>query len=62
MAIAKNIENTTILPNFNTKPFLTSKLILEGSYAFLFLKRIHILTKERTLQNKHFGRNYSGII
>ena len=32
MAIAKKIENTPILPNFNTDPFLT---ILEGSYAFV---------------------------
>ena len=39
MAIAKKIENTRILPIFNTDPSLTSKLILEGSYAFvLFLQ------------------------
>ena len=45
MAIAKKIENTPILPNFNTDPFLTSKLILEGSYAFvLFLQWIYIFT------------------
>ena len=25
-----------ILPNINTEPFLISKLILEGSYAFVF--------------------------
>ena len=49
-----------ILPNFNTDPFLTSKLILEGSYAFvLFLKWLYILTNERNLQNEHFGRYYS---
>ena len=59
MAIAKKIENTPILPNFNTDPFLTLKLIMESSYAFaLFLQWICILTKERNLQNKHFGRNY----
>ena len=41
--IAKKIENTSILPSFNTRPFLTSKLILEGSYAYvLFLKWIYI--------------------
>ena len=57
MAIAKKIENTPILPNFNTDPFLT---ILEGSYAFvLFLQWIYIVTNERNLQNEHFGRNYS---
>ena len=39
MAIAKKIENNPILPNFNTDPSLTSKLILEGSYDFvLFLQ------------------------
>ena len=49
-----------ILPNFNTDPFLTSKLILEGSYAFvLFLKWLYILTDERNLQNEHFRRYYS---
>ena len=59
MAIAKKIENTPILPNFNTDSFLTSKLILEGSYAFaFFLQWIYILADERNLQ-KHFGRNYS---
>ena len=31
MAIAKIIESAPISPNFNTDPFLTSKLILEGS-------------------------------
>ena len=59
MAIAKKIENTPILPNFNTDPFLTSKLNLEVFYAFvLFLQWIYILTNERNLQNEHFGRNY----
>ena len=39
MAIAKKIENTPILPDFNTDPFLTLKLIMESSYAFaLFLQ------------------------
>ena len=38
IAIAKKAENTPILLNFNTDPFLTSKLILEGSSAFLFLQ------------------------
>ena len=53
---------TPILPNFNREPFLTSKSILEGSYAFvLFLKWIYILTNERNLQNEHFVRNYSGV-
>ena len=47
MAIAKKIENTPILTNFNTNPFLSSKLILEGSYTFvLFLQGIYILTNE----------------
>ena len=59
--IVKKIENTSILPNFNTEPYLTSKLILEGSYAFvLFLKWMYILANERNLWNEHFGRNYSG--
>ena len=40
MAIAKKFENTPILPNFNTDPFLTSKLILKGSYAFVFFSTI----------------------
>ena len=35
MAIAKKIENTPILPNFNTNPFLISKLIL-GTLMLLF--------------------------
>ena len=56
IAIAKKTENTPILLNFNTDPFLTSKLILEGSSAFLFLQWIYILTNERNLQNEHFGR------
>ena len=39
--------------------FLTLKLILEGSYAFvLFLQWIYNLTNERNLENEHFGRNY----
>ena len=47
MAIAKKIESTPILPNFNTNPFLSPKLILEGSYTFvLFLQWIYILTNE----------------
>ena len=59
MAIAKKIENNPILPNFNTDPSLTSKLILEGSYDFvLFLQWIYIVTNERNLQYEHFGRNY----
>ena len=59
MSITKKIENAPILPSFNTDHFLTSKLILEGSYAFvLFLQRIFILTNERNLQNERFGRNY----
>ena len=41
MAIAKKTEDVPILPNFNTDPFLTSKLVPEGSYAFvLFLMSI----------------------
>ena len=41
MAIAKKTEDAPILPNFNTDPFLTSKLVPEGSYAFvLFLMSI----------------------
>ena len=60
MAIAKKIENTRILPIFNTDPSLKSKLILEGSYAFvLFLQWIYILINKRNWQNEHFGRNYS---
>ena len=39
---AKKFENTPILPNFNTDPFLTSKLILEGSYAFFFFYNEYI--------------------
>ena len=40
--------------------FLISKLILEGSYAFvLFLQWIYILTDSRNLQNEHFGGNCS---
>ena len=59
MAIAKKIENNPILPNFNTDPSLTSKLILEGSHDFvLFLQWIYIVTNERNLQYEHFGRNY----
>ena len=59
MAIAKKIENTPILPNFNTDHFLIPKLILEGSCAFvLFLQRIYIFTNERNLKNERFGRNY----
>ena len=34
-ASLKKIENTPILPNFNTESFLTLKLILEGSYAYV---------------------------
>ena len=57
MAIAKKIENTPILPNFNTDPFLTSKLILEGSYAFVFfLQWIYILTNERNFTKWTFGK------
>ena len=60
MAIAKKIENTPILPNFNIDPFLTSKLNSEGSYTFvLFLEWIYILSNVRNLQKEHFGRNYS---
>ena len=45
MAIAKTFQNTPFLPNFNTDPFLTSELILEGYYAFvLLLQRIYIFT------------------
>ena len=56
--MAKKIENTSILPNFNTEYFSTSKLILEGSYAFvLFLKWIYILTNKWNLQNEHFWRD-----
>ena len=41
MAIAKKTEDAPILLNFNTDPFLTSKLVAEGSYAFvLFLMSI----------------------
>ena len=62
MAIAKKFENTPILPNFNTDPFLTLKLILEGTYAFvLFIQWIYTLTNEWNLQNEHFERNYSNL-
>ena len=48
MAITKKIGNAPILPNFNADPFLTSKLILEGSFAFiLFLQCIYTLGNER---------------
>ena len=42
MTITKKIENTPILPNFNTDPFLTSKLIVEGSYALFYFYNEYI--------------------
>ena len=45
-ASLKKIEKTSISPNFNMELFLTSKLILKGSYAFaLFLKWISLQMK-----------------
>ena len=42
MAIAKKIENTSILPNFNTDPFFDIKINPGGLLCFCFVSTMNI--------------------
>ena len=55
----KKIENTPIIPNFNTDPSLTSKLILEGSHVFCFYNEYISLQIKETFKRSILEKNYS---